>query len=168
MKLKNSNLEFRIISLVDQIDDFNCGNPSINNYLKQDALYDSLSRTGSTTLVFDGLELVGFVTLSRSSVPQVDTETMIIQYLAVSSTRQVSGVGSKIIEFITEVALSTNENFIFLEALKDDKFELIDWYSRRGFVVADPDELSDNFRHLVWMYINLEDEESLNKMFNEP
>jgi N-acetylglutamate synthase-like GNAT family acetyltransferase len=114
------------------------------------------------------LELVGFVTLSRSSVPQVDTETMIIQYLAVSSTRQVSGVGSKIIKFITEVALSTNENFIFLEALKDDKFELIDWYSRRGFVVADPDELSDNFRHMVWMYINPEDEESINKMFNEP
>ena len=168
MKLRDNNIDFRFITYDDDVDSFNCGNNSINDYLKTKSLYDSLYREGSTTLAFDNSELVGFCTLSRVNISQIDTEALLIQYLAVSSDKQDTGIGSTIIEYIVDVSLTTNERYIFLEALKDDELELIGWYKRRGFIITDEDELEDSTKSKVWMYMDLLDEESLEMIFNNP
>lgn len=163
-----NNLVFKLISIDASVNSFDCGNPSINNYLKQSALFDFFERKGSTTLSFHSDEILGFFTLSREKIAQIDREGLIVQYLAVNNQHQDSGVGSQMIEHIVDVALKTNERYIFLQALKDDNLVLINWYNHRGFLILDEDEILDNMKDLVWMFIDLLDEESLRKLFEEP
>lgn len=163
-----SNLEFKLISEGIYLNSFDCGNPSINDYLKYSAYPDFLERKGSTTIALEKQDPVGFFTLSRENLAQIDREVMVVQYLAVSTDKQDTGIGSQLIEYIVKVALTTNERFIFLQALKDDKLELIDWYKERGFIIADQEEVTDQAKSLVWMFMDLLDEESLYKLYNEP
>lgn len=168
MKLIDNNINFILMSEDSEIQTFDCGNSSINRYLRSSALLDTLTRKGSTTLVLDETELVGFFTLSRVNIEQINTEAIIVQYLAVSKDKQDTGIGSKIIEFIVNIALATNERYIFLEALKDDGHELINWYEKRGFIIVDPEVVTDPCQSTAWMFVDLLDQDSLNKMFNEP
>lgn len=168
MKLKDNDTDFRTISIDDFVETFDCGNTSINTYLKRNALFDTLERNGTTTLVFDKLTLIGFFTLFRQYLPQLDTDVMIVQYLGVEDTKQDTGIGSKILEFIAEVSKITNERYVFLEALKDDELELINWYRKRGFILLDPDQIEDVNDHRVWLFLDLLDQESLEKLFYDP
>ncbi|KAB2951925.1 GNAT family N-acetyltransferase [Heliorestis acidaminivorans] len=168
MYQKPSELVFERISNERPVTTSDCGNESINQYLRTTALYDFYAKHRSTSVVYRGTDMVGFFTLSRDTIKIVNRQVMIVHYLAVSDTVQKLGIGREIVEKIIYLAHVTNERYIFLEALKDDDLRLISWYQDRGFFVVDRSYLENPSMVTVWMCLDLFDEESLNRLFDNP
>lgn len=166
------NLKSRLITLEDfsKIQRFKCGNTSIENFLKQEAYYLTITKECSTTLVFDQSELVGFFSLRKSTF-QVEDEGELIDFpcldiarIATSSVAQKNGYGTAMLNQIFEVAHTVNERYITLEAL----IERYDWYLKRGFIPLIEDEaIQANHDGLVFMMADLYDEELVDKYFDE-
>lgn len=165
-------LTSRLITLEDypQIQNFKCGNTSIENFLKQEAYYLTITKECSTTLVFNQSELVGFFSLRKSTL-QVEVAGELIDFpcldiarIATSRSFQEKGYGTKILNRIFEIANTVNERYITLEAL----IERYDWYVKRGFIsLIDKEALQANSEGLVFMMADLYDEELVDKYFEE-
>jgi GNAT superfamily N-acetyltransferase len=162
--LELTNLDFRQIQLEDYeiIKTFKCGNSSLENYLKQNAYYDTIDLLASTNLVFIGENLVGYFTLRKQKL-NVDADLDLLDYhfsldiarLAVSKDFQRNGIGSEIIRRIIDLARSVNERFITLDAL----IEVHSWYTHRGFTsFIEEEEVRSNQDGLVYMIMDLYDE----------
>ncbi|PAD70731.1 hypothetical protein CHH83_02690 [Bacillus sp. 7586-K] len=162
--LNISNLSFRMLEQEDYniIKDFDCGNSSLERFLKQEAYYSNITRVASTSLVFSGTQLVAFFTLRKTQL-SIDADTSQLESLscidisrvAVDKRYQEKGVGCAIIKRIIELANTVNERFLTLDAL----IEKYDWYVNRGFVPLIEDETKkSNQEGLVYMVMDLYDE----------
>ena len=166
------NLKSRLITLEDfsKIQRFKCGNTSIENFLKQEAYYLTITKECSTTLVFDQDELVGFFSLRKSTLQveiageQLDFPCLDIARIATSITAQKKGYGTAMLHQIFEVAHTVNERYITLEAL----IERYDWYVNRGFIpLIEEEAATSNPDGLVFMMADLYDEELVDRYFDE-
>jgi len=165
-------IETRLITLDDfeSIQNFTCGNTSIENFLKQEAYYLTITRECSTTLAFDQGELIGFFSLRKSTL-QVELENECIDYpcldiarIATAKGKQGLGYGSFLINQIIRIAHTVNERFITLEAL----IERYPWYKSRGFdALIEEEALNSNKDGLVFMMADLYDERLVDKFFEE-
>lgn len=152
------------------IQKFRCGNTSIENFLKQDAYYLTITKECSTTLVFDQSELVGFFSLRKSTFTVeiagelIEFPCLDIARLATATPSQKNGYGSKMLEMIFNIAHTVNERYITLEAL----IERFDWYNTRGFsALIEAEAASSNPDGLVFMMADLLDEQLIEDFFDE-
>lgn len=171
-KIDLSKIKVRLIQVTDHqiIQNFKCGNSTIENYLKQDAYYDTIDSFSSTSLVFykeDKKEdLVGFFTLKneplRISIPSDElyhNSSLEIARIAVDEKHQEHGFGTVMINTIKTLAQTTNQRFVTLDAL----IEKYDWYVKRGFEAFIENEAKrSNKDGLVYMYSDLLDEKAIN------
>lgn len=166
------HLKTKIITLEDfqQIQQFKCGNSSIERFLKQEAYYLTITKECSTTLVFDQEELVGFFSLRKSTLQVASNDEIIhlpcldIARLATSFNKQNCGYGSYILDKIYHIAYMVNERFITLEAL----IERYDWYKKRGFdALIEEEAMGSHTEGLVFMVADLYDENLIDSFFNE-
>lgn len=166
------NLKTKIITLNDfeTIQQFQCGNTSIERFLKQEAYYLTIVKECSTTLVFDDAELIGFFSLRKATL-QIDEDGKLIDFpcldiarIATSISKQSNGYGSAILQKIYQIAHTVNERFLTLEAL----IERYEWYKGRGFNPLIEDEtINSNEEGLIFMVADLYDEDLVNQYFEE-
>lgn len=170
--IKNVNLKTRLITHEDftKIQNFKCGNTSIENFLKQEAYYLTITKECSTTLVFDQSELVGFFSLTKSSLhieiagEMIDFPCLDIARIATAKNYQKQGFGTAMLNMIFNIANTVNERFITLEAL----IENYDWYVNRGFIpLVEKEAIHSNPDGLVFMLVDLYDERLGEKYFEE-
>ncbi|MEK4922376.1 GNAT family N-acetyltransferase [Cytobacillus sp. FSL R5-0569] len=151
----------------------------MENYLKQDAYYDTIGFTSSTNLVFLKNELVGFFTLKKqklnievdisdadsSEIEELDYEySLDIARLAVKKDCQDNGIGTKIISKIIDIAISANERFVTLDSL----IEKVEWYTKRGFIsMIEEESRVSNKEGLVYMFMDLYDDSIVEAYFEE-
>ena len=172
LNLNPSKLLLRGIVLSDEqnyINQFNCGNGSMENFLRDEAYVSHLKREASTTLVFYEERLIAYFTLHRMAIQFEEddeikkTEALSLARLAVELNYQDQGVGSFIINKIKEIAYITNERFIQTDAL----FEKWEWYQRRGFNYAIEEEIDPSKNNeCVYMIMDLYDESLLTEYFD--
>lgn len=168
----NVKLQNKLITINDfpKIQHFKCGNTSIENFLKQEAYYLTITKKCSTTLVFNQTELVGFFSLRKSTL-QVESKGKLLNFpcldiarIATSEAVQNKGYGTAMIEKIFEVAHTVNERYITLEAL----IEHYHWYSKRNFIPLIEEEAMQSNQHgLVFMMADLYDEKLVDLYFDE-
>lgn len=169
-----SNIFIKPIELKDMeaIQNFDCNNTSMNNFLKQEAYYYHIAREASTSLVYLNSQLVAYFTLTRSELnieseefEEITHKTCLdLARLAVQKEYQEKGIGTYIINEIKKIGYMINERFITTDAL----YEYWDWYEKRGFDYLIEDEIDpNNNRGLVYMIMDLYDEHLLDEYFNE-
>jgi GNAT superfamily N-acetyltransferase len=169
-----SNIFIKPIELKDMeaIQNFDCNNASMNNFLKQEAYYYHIAREASTSLVYLNSQLVAYFTLTRSELniesdefEEITHKTSLdLARLAVQKEYQKNGIGTYIIDEIKKIGYMINERFITTDAL----YEYWKWYKKRGFEYLIEDEIkSDNNRGLVYMIMDLYDERLLDEYFDE-
>ncbi|CAF1782145.1 GNAT family N-acetyltransferase [Bacillus subtilis] len=171
-KIDLSKIKVRLIQVTDYniIQDFKCGNPTIERYLKQDAYFDTIDHFSSTSLVFykeneEKEDLVGFFTLKnvplRISIPSDELSTnysLEIARIAVDVKYQENGFGTMMLNTIKNLAQTTNQRFVTLDAL----IERYDWYAKRDFEAFIENEAKlSNKEGLVYMYSDLLDENAI-------
>jgi predicted N-acetyltransferase YhbS len=173
----NLNEDLYIISIEDfcsclseknwcKIRAFNCGNSSMENYLKQAAYYDSIEFKGNTSLVVNEKdEVVAYFTLVQSDMkfPSKPIPCLEIARIAVRSDYQKNGVGSYLISKIKKMATQTNHRFLTVDAIKA-KF---DWYKKQEFLPFKTEEITDAKSPCVYMYCDLYNEEFVECFLDE-
>lgn len=168
-----SQLQIRVICSSDYnlIKNFKCGNSSLENFLKQEAYYSTISKQATTNLIFYEDELVGYFTLKKAKL-SIDIDLAPINFpysldiarLAVRQDYQDRGIGCSVIKKIVEIANTVNERFITLDAL----IEKYDWYVHRGFTHLIEEEITESNKHgLVYMIMDLFDETLVDQYFDE-
>ncbi|MCF7618673.1 GNAT family N-acetyltransferase [Bacillus sonorensis] len=177
-KIDLSKIKVRLIQVTDHqiIQNFKCGNSTIENYLKQNAYYDTIDSFSSTSLVFykeDGEKeaLVGFFTLKNVPLRIIITSdelyhnnSLEIARIAVDLKYQENGFGTIMINTIKTLAQTTNQRFVTLDAL----IERYDWYVKRGFEAFIENEAKrSNKDGLVYMYSDLLDEKAINAFIDD-
>ena len=143
----------------------------MDSFLQYEAYISFLEREASTTLPYYYNELVAYFTLQRSQLEiQLDgtvhqnSDALNLARLAVDNNFQGHGIGTYIIEHIKEIAYRVNERFIQTDAVHE-KWE---WYQARGFDYVAEDEIkTSNTDGLVYMLMDLYDEDLIDKFFDE-
>lgn len=152
----------KLISIDDipSLESFDCGNRSLNEFLKKEAYLAHVCRDASTTLFFQNDELVAYYTLSKDKIKIADDEAggvkefdcLYVARIAVSEAHKGSGIGSKIVKDIVQLAFKTNERFIALDAL----YYVWKWYRKRGFTPMIESETQPlTHGELVYMIMDL-------------
>jgi len=148
-----------------RLQSFYCTNPSIDNFLKQEAYHCSIEFKGNTSLMLtEGKNLIGYFTLVSSNIefPNVSFSCLEVAKLAVDEDYQEIGIGSYLLDQISFIARQTNHRYITLDALNSQ----IEWYTKRGFISLKKDEVLKG-SDLVYMYRDLYDEEIVSHFFDE-
>lgn len=146
--------------MFDKIQEFNCRNDTMSNYLKQSAYYNFAGYEENTTLVMFYEDLIGYFTLKMGEVNISDVfyPALEIRRLAIETTYQNRNTGGMVIEYIEDIAKQVNVRFIKLEGLK----EYQKWYEKQGFELINSDD-SINKVPTVSMYKDLHDERLLER-----
>lgn len=137
-----SQIHFELIAekFYSQYRVFNCGNSSMDNFLKHSAYFSTISKEAATSLVFYNDKLVGYFTLQRHETRKFEEldqmSFLYIERIAVSKEYQRIGFGEYILNEILKIARMTNERLIFLDAL----IEKLKWYETRHFIKAIEEE----------------------------
>lgn len=160
----------------DKVRAFSCENSSIDRYLISEAHHDHLKREASTTLVFHEQELIGYFTLLHRPI-EIEEEdedgnpyiakpvALDIYRLAIAQDKQNKGFGSLILNFIEEIAIISNEQYITLDALFGKRY----WYRERGFEPAVLAEFNiEGSSSEVFMYKRISYKDLLDQLFYEP
>jgi ribosomal protein S18 acetylase RimI-like enzyme len=150
------------------LQEFNCGNGSLNNFLKNEAYIAGILREASTSLVFYNKELVGYFTLKRTKlkiegISELDEDTSLdISRLAISHELQGSGIGTYVLDEIIKTAYRINERFITLDSVH----EYWTWYRKNGFEYLIEEEVDKSSpSSLVYMILDLYDEDLVEEYF---
>lgn len=163
LKLDPSKIFLKgIISFnLEQIQEFKCGNGSMESFLKIEAYPSHIMREASTTLAFYGDKLAAYYTLHRSPIniehglENTTKDALALARLAVATEFQGLGLGTYIINKIKEIAYMTNEKYIKTDAV----FERWKWYKERGFIPVIEDETDpEKTPGFVYMIIDLFDD----------
>lgn len=101
----------RKLSAVDQLDEFDCGESALNQYLQRFALVNQRSNSAKTYVCCSGEQVVGFYSLAVGSVEpesapvrikkgmaQYSIPVMILARLAVDRSHQKRGLGQALLK----------------------------------------------------------------------
>ncbi|MFT8362553.1 MAG: GNAT family N-acetyltransferase [Sporolactobacillus sp.] len=139
---------------------FKSTNPSMDNFLKNDAYFSTITKEAATSLVLYKEQLVGYFTLQRHKTRTFEeinqNNFLYIERIAVEQNYQRKGIGDYILNNILKISRMVNERIIFLDAL----IEKVEWYEKRHFnrVIENESKLS-NKDGLVLMFADLSDKE---------
>lgn len=163
LKLDPSRIVLKgiISSNLEQVQEFKCGNGSMEKFLELEAYPSHIMREASTTLVFYDGTLVAYFTLHRSHIniehnlENTTKDALALARLAVATEFQGLGIGTYIINKIKEIAYMINEKYIKTDAV----FERWKWYSERGFISLIEDETDpEKTPGFVYMIVDLYDD----------
>lgn len=130
--------------------EFDCGDVALNEFFRKQAGQQQRRGFGKTyvALADDGIEVIGFVTLSAGQVasralpqpptlPQVPAPVLRIGRLAVTRSAQGRGIGQELLSFALHVALefaATVGLYAVLVDAKNDK--AAQYYRQLGFIAT--------------------------------
>ena len=129
---------------------FDCGDTALNEFLRKQAGQQQRRGFGKTyvALADDGIEVVGFVTLSAGqvtsralpqppSLPQVPAPVLRIGRLAVNRAAQGQGIGQDLLSFALHIALEFSETVgiyaVLVDATNDKAAQ---FYRQLGFIAT--------------------------------
>lgn len=136
-----------IISDRDQkaIQQFNCGNSSINRFLQRDAYFNSVKRMSQTNLFeFKSNRqrespLIGFITLSFRSIQFDEDEcaypVLYLEYLAIERKFQHSGIGTSILKNVISRCMTVSELAGIRALILNAVSEYHNFYKEAGFTL---------------------------------
>lgn len=148
----------------EKIQQFDCRNDTMSNYLKQSAYCNHIEFEENTTLTLRDGELVGYFTLKMETIdlPSYSYPTLEIRRLAVGRDYQSSGIGVIITDYIDQVAKQFNIRYLTVDALSEYK----EWYMNRGFsILSEEDIITES--PTIYMYKDLYDEALVDDYFEE-
>jgi len=172
--LASERLSYRLLSDLTDEDffkstrSFSCFNSRIDNYLKSEAYLDHYEFNANTSLVFNENDiLIGYFTLKQDET-KIDLESrncLIIERLGVQKEYQSQGNGTLILKFIVSIAEMFNQRYITIDSV----WECKEFYFKRGFRPFIEEEYErPNENGLVYMFIDLYDEEKVNSLYENP
>ena len=126
---------------------FDCGNASLNTYLKQHARQSDKQNISRPWILIDTkkVAIAGYVSLANASIEKIDVQgihkanvnpipSLLIGRLAIDSSYQGQGLGEKLLMFAFEKAIEINLisaiQLIAVDALDDDAEQ---FYKKYGF-----------------------------------
>jgi GNAT superfamily N-acetyltransferase len=129
-------------------DDFDCGEPALNDYPRRQAGQQQRRGFGKTYVAVDedGATVIGFVTLSAGQIateqlpahlklPRYPAPMLRIGRLAVDRRRQGQGIGQKLLAFALSLALEFSDRVGLYAVVVDAKHERAKaFYERLGFI----------------------------------
>lgn len=134
---------------------FDCGEPALNDFLQRQA--GQMERRGFgksyVALALDGIQVVGFVTLSAGQVesqkfpshlklPRYPAPTLRIGRLAVDRQQQGLGIGQHLMSFALQLALEFSLQVGLYAVVVDAKNQRVkEFYGALGFVATVDDSL---------------------------
>lgn len=154
-----------------EIEAFDCGNDSINDYFKKradDIDFNNIAKT--FVLLKDNNIIVGFYTLTVGSldVESVETQTLIkrpivnLSYFAIDSKYQRQGYGTslmqEIFKSVSVISYYTGVELVYLESVDDS----VCFYESLGFQLVRPFLRPENYQGISTeniqfpMYISIE------------
>jgi len=149
-----------IVKSINEVDSkkynsFSCGNNDLDKYLKAYALYNDKAGYGKTFLVEDNNEIVGYFTLSSSSItfseypnlnhellPRYPIPCIRIARLAVKKDKQHQGYGKQILKQAFLRILNVSDFVGIKLIVVDAKKESISFYEKYGFLKLKNDKSS--------------------------
>lgn len=151
----------------DSMENFDCGNEALNNYLKRHAWNNQQkSSIGVTYVALDDAAprtVIGYFTLATSSVPPdslpkkyvrglpaYDLPMILLSRLAVDRQFCGHGLGHALLSEALSVSLSVSERVGCRCVIVDAYSTAIDWYRRYGFV-----PLKGSERGSIKMYLDI-------------
>lgn len=126
---------------------FDCGDESLNKYLKTFAYLNDTNNLSKTFIAHDGDTIIGFVTLCNAQIgfkempdgyqkemPKYPVPAVKIARLAVDTKYQNKGYGKELLLFtfkkIIQVSLSTGVKAVIVDAKEQSKM----FYEKYGFI----------------------------------
>lgn len=151
---------------------FNCGNGSINGFLKTDAFLSHVYKESSTTLVFNDSQLIGYFTIKKIKVKfeinrQIEeVDCLEIARIGVDLSWQNKGIGEILVSHIIDLAYMFNERYVVGFAIR----EKVDWYRTKfNFrLVSEEEYENDSGEPVIFIYLNLEYPEILEQFETDP
>lgn len=161
----------------DNVENFDCGNPVLNNFLKRESLFDSTKCVSRTKLVklaiAEDAEIVGYFTLSfkNSRIEGNDDTfypTIYLASLAIDKKYQNNGIGTKVLQYVivksANISGLTGCRCLLLDAV----IEEIDFYKRNGFVAINCNKTNKRIYHdCEKMIFDFRDIQSYNNYYEE-
>ncbi len=144
-----AQLRFVPLDLSQPVSDFVCGNPDLDEFLKQDALVYQNGKLASTYLCFHGSELVAYVALTMDCVRLDEDEKVMflenkarlhefpsgkIARLAVKKSWQNKGLGSFLLKVSIGKLWKLGESIGCRFATVDAKPDALGFYERHAFI----------------------------------
>ena len=118
---------------------FDCGDESLNKYLKTFAYLNDTNNLSKTFIAHDGDTIIGFVTLCNAQIefkemPKYPVPAVKIAGLAVDTKYQSKGYGKELLLFtfkkIIQVSLSIGVKAVIVDAKEQSKM----FYEKYGFI----------------------------------
>ena len=118
---------------------FDCGDESLNKYLKTFAYLNDTSNLSKTFIAHDSDTIIGFVTLCNAQIefkemPKYPVPAVKIAGLAVDTKYQSKGYGKELLLFtfkkIIQVSLSIGVKAVIVDAKEQSKM----FYEKYGFI----------------------------------
>lgn len=145
------------------LDEFNCGNGSINGQIR-DGYYISLLKQAYAYEVCIGKQVIGYYRISITPLIYEDESYYIesvgngysaikLDYLAIDREYQDRGNGTAVLKYITKQTEKYSESlpirFLTLDALR----EKVSWYEKRGFKLYNEQDLVESSETIA-MYMD--------------
>ena len=160
-------LDYSLINVIEDTDDFDCNNPSINQLVSR-SLYPTVLKQARTYKITMQGHRVGFcsisilgISLEHSDAPVAEAfegtpsfAAVKLDYIAIDTRVQSRGIGTIVLKYIVSEARELCKvwpiRILVLDALRDK----ISWYIKRGFQMINSSDLDGN-TPTVRLYIDL-------------
>jgi len=144
-------IEIRQLSKNDDTSTFDCGDVTLNQYIKQYAKQNQFKHyIGTTYIALLKDVIVGYVSVSASSLrtdalsdklikrlPQYPLPILRLTRLAVDNNYKQQGLGKNLLKFVLTLTLKQKEQFGCFGLVVDAKEGSVSFYEQFGFVPFD-------------------------------
>ena len=160
-------LDYSIIRIAGDVDEFDCGNASINQLVSR-SLYPTLLKQTRTYKISMKGHRIGFCSVSILAISLEGSDAPIaesfegtptfaavkLDYVAVDKRVQNRGIGTNVLDYVVDEARGLSKvwpvRILVLDALR----EKLAWYTERGFQAINSSDLSST-TPTVRLYIDL-------------
>ncbi len=157
--------EIKTIPIDDEIDinNFNCGNNSINLLLRN-AYYKQVFKLASTKAIILDDKVIGYYMVSTipydDHIIEANFTAISLDVLCIDISYQDNHIGTSVLYDIILMSKQFSDfagcRYLILNALKERYF----WYLQRGFTAFDPNDIFDD-SSTIKMFIDFRDDNML-------
>jgi GNAT superfamily N-acetyltransferase len=163
-------MEIRPLREADDRARFQSGDPDLDRFFRLFAGQNQFRHhIGVTYAGVEGSRILGFATIAaghieiedlpisaRKKLPRHPLPILRLARLAVDESAQGQGVGAQLLRFVLKLAVRMAVDFGCIGVIVDAKRDAIDFYSKYGFIAADPVEGQSDVRpQPVMMFLSL-------------
>jgi GNAT superfamily N-acetyltransferase len=161
------DIHFRKLESSDRTDDFDCGNPPLNDYLHRYALKNQRRMFGVTYVAVccndQPCKVIGYFTLANTSIPRQGLPedmlkgipkyqglpAFLLARLAVDKRHQRKDIGEVLLSHCFEHCLAISKVSGARYLIADAKLSAISWYERYNFRRIEGNQDSDSVKMFV-------------------